>query len=147
MPIADYPFRRVVPGSPGRPMLPIRVTNPETGLSLRSWGLIDTGADDCALPAAYARSLGHNLTAGVSREIGTGNGVTVAYSHTCKIDIFRMEAGGTVSDTEIVYSVDDTPLDFLPNLHCILLGTKNFLNNFILTVNYPRKVFSLRRPR
>lgn len=147
MPIADYPFRRVVPDSPARPMLPIRVTNPETGFSLRSWGLIDTGADDCAFPAAYARSLGHNLTAGTPREIGTGNGIIVAYSHICRIDIYRMDTGGAVSDTEIVYAVDDTTLDFLPNLHCILLGTKNFLNNFILTVNYPRRVFSLRRPQ
>lgn len=147
MPIADYPFRRVVAGATARPMLPIRITNPETGLSLRSWGLIDTGADDCALPAAYARSLGHNLTAGAAREIGTGNGITVAYSHICKIDIYRLEAAGAVSDTEVVYSIGDTPLDFLPNLHCILLGTRNFLNNFILTVNYPRQVFSLLRPQ
>ena len=146
MPIIDYPFHRVISSAPSRPMLPIRVTNPDTRLSLRSWGLIDTGADDCAFPAQFASLLGHNLTAGRQKEIDTGNGITIAYAHTCKIDIYKMEADGEVSDSEIVHSIADTPLDFMPNLHCILLGTRNFLSNFILTINYPRKIYSIRYP-
>jgi len=97
-------------------------------------GLIDTGADECALPARYATILGHNLEAGHTKEINTGNGVTTAYSHTVKIEI---------GDFVII---QDTLIDFMPNLHTPLLGVKSFLSNFILTVNYPEKIFSLQQP-
>lgn len=146
MPIIDYPFHRLVAAASPRAMLPIRVTNPATNLSIRSWGLIDTGADDCAFPAQYASILGHNLLAGSQKEIGTGNGITIAYAHTCRIDIYKVEPNGTASDTEIVHVIEDTSLDFMPNLNCILLGTRNFLSKFILTINYPRKIFSARFP-
>jgi len=95
-------------------------------------GLIDTGADECALPARYAAILGHNLEAGTVKEINTGNGTTIAYSHTVKIEIEG-------------FTVQDTLIDFMPNLHTVLLGTKSFLSNFILTVDYPRRVFSLKK--
>ncbi len=36
------------------------------------------------------------------------------------------------------------PFDFMPNLFTPLLGVRNFLNNFILTIDYPNKTFSLR---
>ena len=45
MPIVEYPFTTLSPGAPPRPMLPIRIHNPDTGLIYRTWGLIDTGAD------------------------------------------------------------------------------------------------------
>jgi len=34
----------------------------------------------------------------------------------------------------------------MPNLNIPLLGVKSFLSNFILTVDYPKKVFSLLLP-
>jgi hypothetical protein len=37
-------------------------------------------------------------------------------------------------------------VDYMPNLHIPLLGVKSFLSNFILTVDYPNKVFSLTIP-
>lgn len=95
-------------------------------------GLIDTGADECALPARYAAILGHNLEAGYVKEIKTGNGITIAYSHTIKIEM------GT-------FTVPDVLIDFMPNLHVPLIGVKSFLGNFILMVDYPRKVFSLKK--
>ncbi|MEA1929106.1 MAG: hypothetical protein U9N73_12940 [Candidatus Auribacterota bacterium] len=146
MPIIEYPFKKLTPADPLRPILPIRITNPDTGLSLRSWGLIDTGADDCAFPAGMATILGHNLSAGTPKQIGTGNGVTIAYAHTCKIEIFKIEPDGNVSDEEVVYKIDNTPLDFMPNLESLLLGVQNFLNNFILTIDYPNKSFSVCHP-
>ncbi len=76
--------------------------------------------------------IGHNLQAGVSKEINTGNGITIAYSHTVRIEIAN-------------YHIDDTLIDFMPNLYVPLLGVKSFLSNFILTINYPKKVFSLEK--
>jgi hypothetical protein len=94
--------------------------------------LIDTGADECALPASYAAILGHDLAAGKSKEIRTGNGITTAYSHTS-----RLLLDGFV--------IEETLIDFMPNLFVPLLGTRNFLCNFVLTIDYPRQFFSLEK--
>lgn len=127
-----------------RPMLPIRIINPETGLAVPAWGLIDTGADDCAIPAKYASLLGHNLQAGRERRVGTGNGITTAYAHKTNIEILKIE-GDTVLENVVVENVTATPIDYMPNLDTILLGVDKFLSRFVLEINYPRCYFSLRR--
>ncbi|MFN3966347.1 MAG: hypothetical protein ACK4JE_01450, partial [Endomicrobiia bacterium] len=60
------------------------------------------------------------------------NGVTLAYSHTVKIEIPN-------------FFTQNALVDFMPNLHVPLLGVKSFLNNFVLTVDYPKKKFSLKK--
>lgn len=99
---------------------------------MRVRGLIDTGADECALPASFATLLGHNLTAGTSKEVNTGNGKTIAYAHTIRIEI---------SD----FTTQDVLIDFMPNLYVPLLGTRSFLGNFTLTIDYPNFIFSLEK--
>jgi len=146
MPIKDFPFLKASISSPARPMLAIRITNPDTGLFINTYGLIDTGADDCAIPASLAKPLGHNLKNGKAKTIATGNGLTTAYTHSCTIEIFdtfELQKG----NIKVVYKTADTPVDFMPKLNCILLGTKSFLNKFKLTIDYTRQTFSLQIPR
>jgi len=119
MPIRDFPFTSIQAGGPPRPWLSISITNPATGLSQNAYGLIDTGADECALPASYAPLLGHNLQAGVERTIRTGSGITTAYSHTTSITILNFEG-------EPAVTIDETLIDFMPDLHVVLLGVKSF---------------------
>jgi len=132
MDFLDIPFTQLSPNDIPRLWLAVTIINPHTKRRVKVLGLIDTGADECALPARYAAILGHNLEAGTVKEINTGNGTTIAYSHTVKIEIED-------------FTVQDTLIDFMPNLHTVLLGTKSFLSNFILTVDYPRRVFSLKK--
>lgn len=132
MDLKHIPFSRVSPDDIPRPWLPIKIINPHSGKHIRIVGLIDTGADECALPSSYAAMIGHNLQAGVSKEINTGNGITTAYSHAVRIEIGN-------------YHIDNTLIDFMPNLYVPLLGVKSFLSGFILTINYPKKVFSLEK--
>jgi hypothetical protein len=140
MPINNCPFTQFR-GNIYRPTLPIRIINPHNpGSAYRTIGIIDTGADDCAIPAAYAPLLGHNLQAGMPKKIGTGNGITTAYSHVTKIEIFNPVT------KEIAYTLEDTPIDFLPNLSLSLLGVQNFLSRFVLTIDYPKKTFSIQFP-
>lgn len=139
MPIRDFPFTCIQPGGALRPWLPIRITNPATGLSQNGYGLIDTGADECALPSSYALLLGHNLQAGVERKIQTGSGATIAYSHTTSITILNFHGEPTVA-------IDETLIDFMPNLHVVLLGVKGFLSRFVLSINYPSHKFSIQWP-
>ena len=133
MKIVKVPFTKLSPTDTARPWLPITIINPHTGQEIQVLGLVDTGADECALPSAYASLLGHNLQAGKSKEVNTGNGTTLAYSHTSRIRVGN-------------FITDQTLIDFMPNLSVPLLGMKNFLSHFILTVDYPNSSFSLEKP-
>ena len=80
--VVNMPFTKLFADDIPRPWLPVIIVNPMTGNEVKVLGLIDTGADECAMPASYANILGHNLQRGIPKEINTGNGLTVAYSHT-----------------------------------------------------------------
>jgi len=133
MNIINRPFTIIVAGDIARPILPIIIKNPANGQELRTFALIDSGADDCAFPAVYALMTGHNLGAGTLKEISTGNGITNAYSHTISLEVDG-------------YRIDELLIDFMPNLNIGLIGVKNFLKNFILTIDYPNQCFSLVSP-
>lgn len=135
MPLRDCPFLDF--GGLYRAVLPVRIINPHNGKHINTIGIIDTGADECAIPAQMALILGHNLQAGVTKAVNTGNGPTAAYSHTTKFDIFHPGTG------QLVYTIDDTPIDFMPNLNVVLLGVNSFLSRFILRIDYPNKSFSI----
>lgn len=139
MPIKDFPFKPLKEGGSGYPCLNIRIINLVNGIFVPVIGIIDTGADDCAIPAYYAGLLRHNLKKGYKKEIITGNGITFAYSHTTTIDILN-------NDDKVVYRIEETPIDYMENLHVVLLGVNSFLSKFILTIDYPAKKFSIQLP-
>ena len=130
MDIIDSPFIKFSPDDIPRPWLPITIRNPHTKQSISLYGLIDTGADECAVPAQFAPTIGHNLQAGQQKEINTGNGITVAYAHT-----LSFETQGI--------TIEDVLIDFMPNLNVVLLGVKSFLSNFKVVVDYKNNKFSL----
>ena len=67
MSLLNVPFIRFSPDDTPRPWLPITVINPHRNKKIKLYGLIYTGADECALPASYAVLLGHDLQAGYSK--------------------------------------------------------------------------------
>jgi predicted aspartyl protease len=131
MPLKNIPFTKVCPQDTPRPWLFVDIVNPRAKKKIRFLGLIDTGAHDCTLPADYASLLGFDLKAGAKKKIITGNGTATAYSHEAAIE---------VGD----YRIRNVLVDFAPHLNVVLLGTNGFLTRFVLTVDYPRKVFSLK---
>jgi len=145
MPIRNYPFTPVRRDF-ARPMLWVRVVNPDNNLAVIALAIIDTGADDCVFPADAATVLGHDLKRGIHKRIRTASGITDAYGHTSRVDILQMQQNGRWGD-EILYTIPDTLIDFAVGCECFLLGSRQFLSNFILEINYPRQVFSLRYPR
>jgi predicted aspartyl protease len=147
MPISNFPFLKASDtDSTPRPWLLVRINNPDNGRFFYTIGLIDTGADECCLPATFAELLGHNLTAGTAKTINTGNGSTTAYGHTCTIDIFDTHLL-LLGKEKVAHTIPQTIIDFMPNLHCVLLGVRTFLGGFVLTIDYPRQRFSIRKPR
>lgn len=132
--ISNIPFIKVSSDDSPRPWLPIKIINPHANNSIKVYGLIDTGADECALPAGFAVLLGHNLQAGYPKEINTGNGKTLAYSHTVNIETYD-------------FKIQNVLIDFMPNLYVPLIGVRSFLSNFILTIDYPNRKLSISKPK
>lgn len=132
MDIIDHPFQRLNPDDIPRPWLPIIIKNPHTGKEQPVYRLIDTGADECAVPAGYAPLLGHDLLKGRQKTINTRNGETIAYTHTLSFKFDNIE-------------INNVLIDFLPNLKTVLLGVESFLSNFVLTVDYKNSTFSLKK--
>ena len=63
------------------------------------------------------------------------------YAHTTSIEIMDIH-----NPRRTLYAINNTPIDFMPNLHVILLGVNNFLSNFVLTIDYLQKRFSISYP-
>lgn len=140
MPIRNFPFSVTSPTDVfPRPWLPIKIINPHTGQSIKFFGLIDTGADACSIPAPLAPLLGHDLTKGTARPSKTAGGPATGYSHTTKIEIYDLH-------DKLLYTINDTPIDFMPGLHVPLLGVNRFLDHFELHIHYPAKKFSIKWP-
>lgn len=122
------------------PLLPVKIVNPHKKLSTKTTALIDTGADECAIPAYIAELLGHDLNAGTSKSTLTGDGEIQVYSHTSIFKIFHPDS------EEHLYTTTETSVDCMPNLAIVLLGVKSFLDSFILKIDYPQKMFSINYP-
>jgi predicted aspartyl protease len=130
MDIIDSPFIKFSPDDIPRPWLPVTISNPHTNQSISLYGLIDTGVDECAVPAQFAPMIGHNLGAGQQKEINTGNGKTTAYAHT-----LSFKTKGII--------IENVLIDFMPNLNVVLLGVNSFLSNFKVVIDYKNNKFSL----
>lgn len=146
MPIQYYPFTPIAPDC-SRPMLWIRVGNAHTDAhAIIVRALVDTGADECAFPASIAAQLGHHLRKGVARRtIRTASGKAKAFSHTSRVEVLAMRADG-LPGTEVLYTLPETPIDFIEGCESFLLGARNFLKPFLLEIDYPAEVFSIRKP-
>lgn len=141
MPIDNFPFSIIARGI-ARPYLPVNIINSHNDKRCYStWGIIDTGADVCAISAKFAKILGHDLKIVKPRDVDTGNGPTLAYPHSTRFEILHPITG------QLIYTTIDTPVDFLLELDApVLLGINNFLGKFILNINYPQQKFSLTDP-
>lgn len=139
MPIRNCSFRRIDSFSPPRPILPIKIINPDNHKFFKTWGIIDTGADECAISANVAEILGHNLSKGKLKPIETASGISNAFSHITTIEVFHPD------DNILIYKFENILVDFMDGLPHVLLGVDNFLNKFILEINYPSQVFSLHK--
>ena len=146
MPIKDYPFTSIEPDQPRRPMLWVRVVNPATKRAIIALAIVDTGADDCVFPADTATQLGYKLKVGTRKEIRTASGTAYAYTHKSRVDILERLPNGMWGN-KILYTIRNRPIDFAQGCEAFLLGRSNFLSNFVVTIDYPRQVLSIRKPK
>ena len=133
MPVRTTPFHAAVEDEPRRPYLRVEYVNPHNDESVKVYALIDTGADDCVLPARFADILGHDLKKGKPYSVASASGFSRGYLHTTRITIPG-------------FATEECLIGFLPGLNTPLLGVRSFLNHFRLMINYPKLTFSLRNP-
>lgn len=139
MPIAEQTLRILEPGQDlHRPYLNVEYINPHNSKHFKAIALIDTGADHCIIPAEFAEILGHNLELGEPTQASgiSGEPVTL-YKHTMQIKVHGHEF--VTKEIKIAFCGDE-------QLKKPILGVRTFLSNFVLTVNYPNKTYSLRLP-
>ena len=147
MPIVDYPFQAQGVFSQPSPILPILITNPHDGSQFRTWGLVDTGAMATVIPGFIARIIGHNVeNVAPSSGHGAGGQLTV-YPHTCSIEILLIDSNGNVNENVIAIRIPPRNVGVINGLPGVLLGVNDFLKMYVLRIDYPRKIFSIRHPR
>lgn len=120
-----------------RPLIPIEIINPHTNDSIKTWALLDTGADACVFPKFVADSTNHNLKAAdVESSITQGVGETKVevWKHTFRIALMSPDRKSIVWKSKAVL-IDCLDHDGAPPL----LGTENFMSNFVITFNYVLK--------
>jgi len=113
--------------------LPARITNPETGLSVVNYALVDTGADNCVIPKSIAVALGHNFDGQDVRSAKTQgvSGSTPVYMHTFDLELL------TADRAKVFFSVSNVLISCVAPEIPVLLGVADCLKRFTLTVNYP----------
>lgn len=148
MPIVDYPFQAQGKFSQPSPLLPILITNPHNGSQFRTWGLLDTGAIATVIPGFIARIIGHNVENVASFSGNGAGGQLTVYPHACSIDILSMDSNGKVNEeNDIVIRIPPRNVGVINGLPGVLLGVNDFLKKYIVKIDYPRQVFSIRLPR
>ena len=125
---------------PAGPALNLKLFNPHTKKDWKTFGFIDTGADECTMPASIAQELGHNLKRGDKIPFDSCAGEGFAYRHTTDIHIYHPIT------KKIVHTIRGGYVDYAEDLKFALIGRNNFLNMFVLCIDYPKEIFSLTLP-
>ena len=119
------------------PCIPVRISNPRSGISRRLYALVDTGADKCLFPADITVDLGHALKGnGVkdSLNIGIEQKEVSVYLHTFKIELLAPDK------TTTVWTSPEMEIDCSEANPPVLLGAMDFLRNFRWTIDYPNEL-------
>ena len=147
MPIVDYPMRRIPSDVNFTPYLTCQFINPSTKQGQEDMALVDTGASFCTVSAEFARELGYNVSKGIFGTTGTANKDVKHWEHNFTIRIFAMRSTGPntifVNKKDVVLTLENILVRVLDSDTPTLLGVKGFLENYTLTANYPRRLFSI----
>ncbi|CAN5278595.1 hypothetical protein BH10PSE19_BH10PSE19_22360 [soil metagenome] len=140
-----YSFTKIDNGS-RRPLVPIRLTNPKTGLSVNVMALLDTGADACLLPKYIADGTGHDLKnsdAICNKTVGAGGQPINTWGHTFDIELLYSQNNSYQS----VWKSKKTIIECVEHNNIPpLLGVQNFLKDLKITFNYPTNKIIIELP-
>lgn len=146
MPIANYPF--VQQGGKPRATLPVILENPDNGSKYPTWALIDTGADGIVVPGFIATHLGHNIDHESVKKAGCAGvgGPAETFFHSFRMSVLKIGKNGNVSNNNVAIKIHRREFAVSKDLHVMLLGVSDFLVKYVLSIDYPRQIFSIKSP-
>lgn len=126
--------------NPPATYLPVRISNPHSGMSTVAYALIDTGADNCVFPRSLAVVLGHDFDGKhvLSKSTMGVSGKTEVFLHTFDIEILTPDRSSVFASFKkvlVACVLTDIPL---------LLGVADCLSHFVLTIDYPLTEITLK---
>jgi hypothetical protein len=145
MPITHHAFTKETLGF--IPIIWVRLENPSTGRISCLRSKVDTGADACFFPSEIAIDLGLDLEKGEKREVITVKGTHLAYGHKLNLEILTSTSEGGYNEKEILYRIPNVLVYFVEESRRYLVGVKDVLEHFVITIHYPHKVFSIKNPK
>ncbi len=143
MKIHNYPFTTL--RGIARPMLWVRLSSLDgKKRSEPILAKIDTGSDACIFPFDVLYDLGHKLRPNEeAMSIGSTTGTGKGYSREVMLDILETLPDGSAG-SKVIYNLPKVVVYFVwNNKNQFLLGAKDFLDHFVLTLDYKKRSFSL----
>ena len=135
----SYPFHKTLDGR-FKLKVPIRVVNLETGKSIPTLAIIDTGADHCTFPSMITLNIGLSLDEKSKSQKGT-RGISgeeqETYKHWVRIELLDSNRIKVIRSLDVIANTlkrNDIPP---------ILGTEMFLDKFHLSVNYLKQIIEL----
>jgi len=147
--IIDYPFtlpeeyKAIGYSHQKQPCLPVQLTNPITNKTTVVWGLVDTGASACHFPEKYAKAIGIDVKRGRPYGGPTSGGPCKGRFCHCHIGILAIKNENEIDFTRELITLPNREHFFSEKAPISLLGIEGFLEDYILTVDYPKQVFSI----
>jgi hypothetical protein len=142
-----YPFSVHSEYKPGglQPHLPIKIIHPEdSNTYVVVHALIDTGASISKIPAKYADRISIDYNNGEVASGVTADGEGKGHWCKCRIQVLDMdETGNELPDIILSELGMKGSCVFGECAPIPLLGVADFLKNYVVTVDYPNKRFSL----
>jgi len=142
--VKDYPFLQPSRSVDPWPALWIRLSNshiPDKHVTVLAY--VDTGAENSTFDGRLALRLGHDLKEGKQLPSWGAHAAGFAYEHKCTIDILDSNRRNGTPAQKTLYKGKPVVVQFLNGPCPPLLGYKDFLANFIVQIDYPRKTTSL----
>lgn len=124
-----------------RPIAVVNLINPHNGLEQKFRCILDTGADCSLFNSDITESLGHDLMSiNASQEVmsGISGKGLVMYIHTFIVQLLHPKYKTVLWESEEVKIKCNPANNVVP-----LLGSRDFLSNFVLTFDYANEITTI----
>jgi len=76
----------------------------------------------------------------------TPTGKGIAFPHTTVLEILEKDEATGEPGEKVLYTTNEQLIYFVKNGKEFYIGVEDFLEEFVLNINYPYRVFSLTHP-
>lgn len=119
----------------------VRVYNPVRGNNLIINCLLDSGADKCLFPEFIATSVLSMRSGGKSQSKGIANFPIDTYPHLLRLELLSTDYN------RVIWASKNLTIDCVPHDVPPLLGSSDFLINFIISFNYKQEFFTIKHKK